>query len=282
MSRKTREVRYDKDLQIEAHRFCGITQPFPNHFHDYYVIGFVESGHRRLCCRNREYEIFSGDILLFQPGDNHSCVQTEGTLDYCSLNISQEVMRKLSEKITGQKASPTFTQNVLRDRELLAWLKPLHQMIMDDFREFQKEEYLFFLTMHLIEGYGHQGAAAPVKYCEEIEKACSFIASHYAQPLSLSRICDYAGLSKSTLLRSFTKYKGITPYRYLETVRIGEAKKLLEQGISPAEAAFRTGFSDQSHLTNRFRSQIGLTPGMYRAVFSNLPADPCGEPDEIT
>ena len=62
----------------------------------------------------------------------------------------------------------------------------------------------------------------------------------------LDQICHLEGLSKSTLLRAFTKSKGVTPYSYLQNIRIGEAKKLLEQGLPPVEAALQTGFSDQS------------------------------------
>lgn len=61
--------------------------------------------------------------------------------------------------------------------------------------------------------------------------------------------------------------KGVTPYSYLEKIRIGEAKKLLEQGFPPIEAALRTGFSDQSHFTNYFNRFIGLSPGVYREIF---------------
>ena len=50
-------------------------------------------------------------------------------------------------------------------------------------------------------------------------------------------------------------------------VSLAEAKKLLEQGVSPAETALRTGFSAQSHFTNYFSSFIGLTPGAYREIF---------------
>ena len=35
---------YDKDLKIEAYNLSGVVQKFPNHFHEYYVIGFVEGG----------------------------------------------------------------------------------------------------------------------------------------------------------------------------------------------------------------------------------------------
>ena len=90
---------------------------------------------------------------------------------------------------------------------------------------------------------------------------------HFAERVCLDQICRETGLGKSTLLRAFTKSKGITPYRYLETVRINEAKKLLTEGVSPLDAAIQTGFSDQSHFTNYFTSFIGLAPGVYREIF---------------
>jgi transcriptional regulator GlxA family with amidase domain len=90
---------------------------------------------------------------------------------------------------------------------------------------------------------------------------------HFAERLCLDQICRQVGLSKSTLLRAFTKSKGVTPYNYLENIRIGAAKKLLEQGAPPVEAALQTGFSDQSHFTNYFSRFIGLAPGVYREIF---------------
>ncbi len=90
---------------------------------------------------------------------------------------------------------------------------------------------------------------------------------HYREPLSLEQICRHCGLSRSTLLRAFTRLKGVTPYRYLENIRIGEAKKLLDQGASPLDAALATGFCDQSHFTNYFSRFIGLAPGVYRDIF---------------
>lgn len=85
--------------------------------------------------------------------------------------------------------------------------------------------------------------------------------------ISLNRLSSIAGISKYHLLHSFTRQKGISPYSYLETVRISRAKKLLEQGESPLEAAFATGFYDQSHFTNLFKKFIGLTPRQYGGIF---------------
>ena len=71
MKKEIRTAIYNQTLQIEACRFAGVHQPFPNHFHDYYVIGLVEEGQRELCCKAARRSIGPGDLLLFNPGDNH-------------------------------------------------------------------------------------------------------------------------------------------------------------------------------------------------------------------
>lgn len=269
MKKEVRIVCYDEDLQIEAYHFKGIVQPFPNHFHEHYVIGFVDAGERCLSCRNQEYTIMKGNILLFNPGDNHSCVQSDdGTLEYRAFNIPQNVMLDLSEEITRHRELPGFSPNVIFDEELTCYLLPLHQLIMDGSREFEKEETLLIMLTLLIGRYGRPFESCVPESRDEVESACRFLQEHYAQHISLSQICRHVGLSKSTLLRAFTKSKGVTPYRYLEALRINEAKKLLEQGVPPIEAAMRTGFSDQSHFTNFFSMFIGLSPGAYRDIFS--------------
>lgn len=269
MNKEIRTVVYDEDLHIEAYQFQGMVRPFPNHFHAYYVIGFVEKGERRLSCKNRTYLISKGAILLFHPGDNHACVQSdEGTLDYRGFNLSKEVMLRLVEEITGKRALPGFSQNVIFDQEAACYLRPLHEKVMSGACSFEKEELLILLLSLLIRRYGQPFEASVPECQEEIERACQLMKQHFSERISLDQLCRCAGLSKSTLLRAFTKEKGVTPYCYLENIRIGAAKRLLEQGVPPVETALRTGFSDQSHFTNYFTRFIGLSPGVYREIFS--------------
>ena len=269
MRKETRTVVYDDELRIEAYHFEGIVQPFPNHFHEYYVIGFIEDGERCLSCRNQEDTIAKGNIVLFNPGDNHACVQSDdGTLDYRGFNITKEVMLDLAEEATGKRELPGFSKTVIFDEEVTCYLHPLHELVMKGSCEFGKEENLLFLISLLIQRYGQPFKSCIPECREEIEKACDFMEQRFADRIYLDQICHYAGLSKSTLLRAFTKSKGVTPYSYLENIRIGKAKKLLEQGVPPIEAAMQTGFSDQSHFTNYFNRFIGLAPGLYRDIFS--------------
>lgn len=268
MKKETKTIVYDNELQIEAYHFKSTQHSFPNHFHDHYVIGFVENGERCLSCKNQEFTIEKGNILLFNPNDNHACIQSgDKVFDYCGFNISQEVMLNLAKEVTGKEQLPGFSKNVIFNEEIACYLHPLHKMVMNRSIEFGKEENLLLLISMLIQTYGQPFTTCIPECREEIEKACFFIEEHFSEHIYLEQICCYAGLSKSTLLRAFTKSKGVTPYRYLETVRINKAKRLLEKGVTLIEAAMQTGFSDQSHFTNYFKSFIGLSPGVYRQIF---------------
>ena len=50
MIKETRTIHYDAELAIEAYWLQNVLEPFPDHFHDYYLIGFIEKGARELTC----------------------------------------------------------------------------------------------------------------------------------------------------------------------------------------------------------------------------------------
>lgn len=271
MKQEKRTVKYDAELKVEAYHFEGIMQKFPNHFHEYYVIGFIEKGQRRLSCKNREYTIEPGDLLLFNPQDNHTCEQIDGkTLDYRCINIQPDIMSKAVFEITEKKYLPYFTPQVIFHSELVAVLRELHQMLMEEEKDFRKEEIFFFLLEQLIEEYTEQEVPmVNMEQSMEAKAICEFLEEHYMENIALEDLCKLTGLSKYYLLRSFTKQKGISPYSYLETIRINKAKKMLEQGVLPIDVALQTGFTDQSHFSNFFKRFIGLTPKQYMNIFMN-------------
>jgi AraC-like DNA-binding protein len=247
-------------------------QKFPNHFHDYYVIGFIENGSRYLSCKNREYTIESGDLLLFNPGDNHTCKQIDdNALDYRCINIQPEIMRKTVYEITGRDYMPYFTAQVVFHSDLVKLLKELHLMIMQEEKDFIKEEIFLFLLKQLMEEFTEQEMPSPrLEQSAEAKVICEFLNTNYMKHITLDDLSNLSGLSKYHLLRSFTKQKGITPYSYLEAIRIDKAKKLLEQGVMPIDAAQQTGFANQSHFSNFFKKLIGLTPSQYRKIFKEI------------
>ena len=271
MKKEVRTLVFDEELNIEAYRFEGIVQPFPNHFHDYYVIGLVEKGRRRLLCNNTEFTLSGGDMLLLDPSDSHGCEQSDGgVLDYRALNISREKMSELALEITKNAELPSFSEKVISNGELSGCFLQLHEMIMSGCTEFEKEETLLILISELINRFGKPFLECISTHTAPVERACRFMDEHYSEHITLDQLCECSGLGKSTLLRSFTRSRGVTPYRYLQAIRIGKAKELLEQGAKPIDAALMTGFSDQSHFTNFFGTFIGLPPGAYAKIQNNI------------
>ncbi len=271
MGLEERTVCFDRDLEVEAYRFKGVMQKFPNHFHEYYVIGYIESGKRRLSCKNNEYTIGTGDLVMFNPMENHTCEQIDqNTLDYRCINIKPEIMKKAVHEITGREYLPQFSQPVAFDSEQSSLLCELHQAIMEEQDNFKKEETFLFLIEQLLDEYTLPYSESIESYLStEIKEVCTYIEERYAEHIILDDLSKIAKMNKYSLLRSFTRIMGITPYRYLETVRINVAKKLLENGTEPIEAAMETGFVDQSHFSNFFKEFIGLTPRQYKNIFTN-------------
>lgn len=273
MKKEARTVCFDEALELETVRFEGISQPFPNHFHDYYVIGLVLRGTRELLCKNRSQIISGGDVLLLEPADSHGCADVgENEFDYVSLNISEGVMRRLAKEITGEDAPPRFLENVVKRRETAELIERLCGLIFDEAAELEREETLLLMMSDILENYGTpflRTVAPPSREAAEVARVCEFIDAHYAERLRLDELCRAAHMSKSTLLRSFVKVRGITPYRYLQSVRINRAKELLEQGAQPAQAALLAGFADQSHFSNAFHTFFGLSPAAYGKIFDD-------------
>lgn len=266
-----RHVYYDRDLEIEAYNLSGIVQKFPNHFHEYYVIGFVEGGKRHLWCKGKEYDLTAGDLILFNPRDNHFCGPMNGEiLDYRAVNINLEVMVKAVKEITGREYLPHFTQNVVFQSDITQSVGELYDAILNHGSKLKKEESFFFLLEQVLQEY-----AAPFEEIDisepnqQIKTLCTYMEDHYAENITLDDLLSMTSFGKSYLLRSFTKQVGISPYRYLQTVRIDRAKKFLEQGITPIDAASMAGFADQSHFTNFFKEFIGLTPKQYQRIFTD-------------
>lgn len=133
MRQEERTVCFDRELKIEAYTFKGIMQKFPNHFHEHYVIGFIEKGQRYLSCKNKEYTTSTGDLLLFNPFDSHTCEQIDDkVLDYRCINIKPEIMKKTVFEITGKNYLPKFNQPVIFRSELVPLLQELHYIIMEE------------------------------------------------------------------------------------------------------------------------------------------------------
>ena len=274
MEQELRRVYYDPELGVEACLFRGIDQGFPEHFHTYYVIGTMDRGSREVTIAGETRRLAPGELVFFQPGEPHACRPVgEERLDWRGLHVPQEGMERAAEAVTGRRFAPHFTPPVLPGSELTSLFREVWELAAGEQGELRREEAFLLLVGRLLERCG--GCPRPPEEVRpEVRAVCDYLEAHCDRRITLEQLSALAGLSKYHLLRCFTRQKGITPYRYLETVRVNRARALLEQGAAPLDAALRAGFADQSHFNHFFKILTGLTPSQYRAVFAAERGEP--------
>lgn len=92
-----------------------------------------------------------------------------------------------------------------------------------------------------------------------------FIFANADGPLTLRRVCEFSGMSVSTLCRFFKKNESCTFNEYLTRIRISQACKLLIQTDLPVyTVCYRSGFKNLSNFNRRFLRTKGITPSSYR------------------
>ena len=130
------------------------------------------------------------------------------------------------------------------------------------------ESYARIFLVKLILKYGLQE--------EEYNFSKSFTAQHYKQVLDyiavnygnnilLEDMAAQASLSPSHFSRLFKQTIGQSPYQFLMSYRIEQARKMLDNPHKlMVDIAIGCGFSDQAHFSRTFKKIEGLTPKQYR------------------
>jgi transcriptional regulator GlxA family with amidase domain len=106
-----------------------------------------------------------------------------------------------------------------------------------------------------------------------IGRCQSWIAEHYADAAPVAAMVRLSGLPERSFQRRFKLATGMAPLEYVHTLRIEEAKHLLETTASPVEAiADQVGYDDAAFFGRLFRRGVNLTPAQYRRRFGGLRA----------
>lgn len=82
---------------------------------------------------------------------------------------------------------------------------------------------------------------------------------------TVKELADAAGIHPDYLGRCFREHYGIRVGEYVDRLRLEWAgRRLVGTADKIIDIALEAGFSDQSHLTRRFKRHFGVTPAQYR------------------
>lgn len=84
-------------------------------------------------------------------------------------------------------------------------------------------------------------------------------------PLTLEALAADLNLSPAHFQRVFSQWVGVSPKRYQQYLTLGQAKKMLAEGLPLLEVAQQTGLSGTSRLHDLFIAWEAMTPGSWAA-----------------
>ncbi|MBB5609332.1 MULTISPECIES: GlxA family transcriptional regulator [unclassified Janthinobacterium] len=107
------------------------------------------------------------------------------------------------------------------------------------------------------------------------------VMAHLAEPLSVERLADIAGMSARNFARVFVKDMQLTPAEFVLRARIDAARNLLEGSELPLKTiAYRCGFGSAARMRLVFSQRFGVTPYQYRDSF-RVSVMPESKPSEL-
>ena len=99
----------------------------------------------------------------------------------------------------------------------------------------------------------------------------TWIADNYHMANPVARMVERSGLSERTFIRRFRAATGYSPMEYVQTLRIEEAKQLLETSRTAIEMiAVEVGYEDPNFFRRLFKRRVGITPARYRQRFASI------------
>jgi transcriptional regulator GlxA family with amidase domain len=91
------------------------------------------------------------------------------------------------------------------------------------------------------------------------------------EPDPLEEMIERSGRARRTLERRFKKATDLTPLKYVQNLRISEARRKLERTNLPVEKiGFEVGYENTAFFRRLFKRITRLTPSAYRRKFQIL------------
>lgn len=115
---------------------------------------------------------------------------------------------------------------------------------------------------------GLPGPTGRVQFMDpRVQRVMAYMEENYQRDLSLEKLAHSVNLSIWHFGHLFKTATGKSTVQYLKSIRISQARKLLETTfLSVKEVMSKVGMRDQTHFAKDFKRAYGLTPTRYRAA----------------
>jgi AraC-like DNA-binding protein len=253
---------------VDLLRARFVTHRYGRHAHETYTFGLIEQGVEEFDYGGSLMRAGPGAVALLDPEVVHTGqAGVPAGWTYRVLYPEVRVVTEVAAELGWRAGTPRFPETVVYDPRSAALLRSAHQAA-EYGDQLASSSLLTHALARLLTAHangrdagtpGHSGPSPA-----SIHAVCDLLHQRLTDPPALAELASLTGLSQFAVLRAFRAETGLPPHAYLNQVRVRQARRLLDQGIAPAEVALSTGFADQAHLTRHFKRVVGVPPGAYQ------------------
>lgn len=234
------------------------------HYHDEISVGLVEEGACAVSVPERDFSVSAGELVFFAPGTVHACRPMDTTAwRFLMLYLDAEFAFR-----AWGFSGPRGTGRAPGRRGENPEAALLFRILLDGTVEPVEKHRALKALLELVQVRGRSFGAAPsrqeptVSLCRKVDEA---LKGSLDRNIPLKQLAENARTSSATVLRAFRNARGVTPHALQTIRRINRAKRLLVEDWDLATVAVETGFYDQSHFCQVFKTYCGVTPRRYRS-----------------
>lgn len=228
------------------------------HKHNYAELIYFLNGEAQIQTHQGKTSLTLYDVLVHPENVKHR--------EYVDLHKRQEIINVGIQVQTHFQITDSF---VLKDntgniRQVFKMLD-YHFNNRDLLHEELEEKLLALLFTYL------KKSAQELSFSEYgmIDKIMEFVQENYVYNLRVKDLADYIHVSESYLSRIFSSRVGIPPMKYINSVRIENAKHALKTNLSIEEISSMIGFDEPKYFSTVFKRETGMSPSEFRKHISH-------------
>lgn len=237
------------------------TLVFLPHFHDSAEIVCMLSGRVRAVIGGEEYELCAGDFSIALPNVIHS-YSDENSVDAYLLIVPRRYLAAYDPLIRTH--SPRAAAVHPTDGCVLTGLVETIIACNKTKHPYQRQMLAGYFSVFFGELFARTGMEENKRTPPETERRIiAYCLEHYRSEISLDLLTTELNVSRNHISYIFSQKLKISLPDFLGSLRIAEAKRLIEEGRSMTDAAMEAGFSSIRTFNRRFLAETGKTPRAY-------------------
>lgn len=265
-------VDMERPLGLAYERSCGFYKDF--HIHSRLMFVFPRGGCRmevRTEAPSARFSVDQRSVLVVPPHISHDDEGKSTIYDTMALFPSEDLLSKAAESVGSPEAVRRLSARVAQVKRS-SWLdhavqeyffrrvvaKTASPSALDALElEITGELLRAFIGKGHPERERHEGDTVAVR-------AIKYIETHLFEPMTLDSIAKNVGASVSTLTRALRAATRQTPYVYIRTRRLDEARALLQKGThTVGEVALLVGYENFGAFSEAYKERFRKSPSRH-------------------